>query len=97
MAKKKSETEDLKPKMYQKNLTEDLRLRLSKKDMDFLRDLSEERSCSVSETIRYIVGEYRRSLEQLDMLKTALEIAKNEKKGGGLSNGDTETNLDHIV
>ena len=31
---------DNKNKMYEKNLTEDLRLRLSQNDMDFLRELS---------------------------------------------------------
>ena len=34
--------------MYEKNLTEDLRLRLSTTDMDFLRSLSKERAVSVS-------------------------------------------------
>ena len=43
--------------MYEKNLTEDLRLRLSKTDMDFLRGLSAKRAVSVSECIRSIIGE----------------------------------------
>ena len=38
--------------MYEKNLKEDLRLRLSTDDMNFLRSLSEKRSASVSEVIR---------------------------------------------
>lgn len=79
--------------MYEKNLTEDLRLRLSKNDMDFLRDLSLKRSVSVSECIRSIIGEYRRSLETLDVLSEALALAK--EKGVQLSNGDTKTNLNN--
>ena len=77
--------------MYEKNLTEDLRLRLSKKDMDFLRELSSERCVSVSECIRGIIGEYRRSLQTMDMLKEALSLAK--EKGAELSNGDTKTDF----
>ena len=78
--------------MYEKNLTEDFRLRLSKNDMDFLRELSVQRSVSVSECIRSIIGEYRRSLDTLDVLKKALDLAKLEK-GVELSNGDTKTDI----
>lgn len=77
--------------MYEKNLTEDLRLRLSTTDMDFLRELSKERSVTVSECIRSIIGEYRRSLKTLEVLSDAIRIAK--EKGVELSNGDTETNI----
>jgi len=77
--------------MYEKNLTEDLRLRLSTTDMDFLRALSKERSVTVSECIRSIIGEYRRSLKTLEVLSDALKLAK--EKGVELSNGDTETNI----
>lgn len=80
--------------MYEKNLTEDLRLRLSELDMNFLRDLSKKRSVSVSECIRSIIGEYRRSIETLDILSQALAIAK-DKKEVELSNGDTKTNIDN--
>lgn len=80
--------------MYEKNLTEDLRLRLSQNDMDFLRDLSAKRSVSISECIRSIIGEYRRSLETLDVLSQALNMAKAQKEGQ-LSNGDTKTNIDN--
>lgn len=79
--------------MYNKNLTEDLRLRLSTNDMDFLRELSEKRSVSVSECIRSIIGEYRRSLETLDVLSQALTLAK--EKEVQLSNGDTKTDIDN--
>lgn len=79
--------------MYEKNLTEDLRLRLSPCDMDFLRDLSMKRSVSISECIRSIIGEYRRSIETLDLLSKAINIANEERKT--LSNGDTETNIDN--
>lgn len=77
--------------MYEKNLSEDLRLRLSKNDMDFLRDLSAKRSVSVSECIRGIIGEYRRSLETLDILSQAISLS--QEKGVKLSNGDTKTNI----
>lgn len=80
--------------MYEKNLTEDLRLRLSKNDMDFLRELSAQRSVSVSECIRSIIGEYRRSLDTLDALKKVIDLAKLEK-GGELSNGDTKTDINN--
>ena len=75
--------------MYSKNLTKDLRLRLSEIDMDFLTELSKERTVTVSECIRQIIGEYRRSLETMDMLKKAIEL---ERKGG-LSHGDTKTDF----
>lgn len=80
--------------MYEKNLTEDLRLRLSQNDMDFLRDLSAKRGVSISECIRSIIGEYRRSLETLDTLTRALNLV-NENKGGMLSHGDTKTDIDN--
>ena len=78
--------------MYEKNLTEDLRLRLSKNDMDFLRGLSGQRSVTVSECIRSIIGDYRRSYEVLDALKSAINIA-NSQKEVQLSHGDTETDI----
>lgn len=77
--------------MYEKNLTEDLRLRLSKLDMDFLRKLASDRSCSISEVIRSIIGEYRRSLDTLEVLSQAIKLAKENK--GELSNGDTKTDI----
>lgn len=79
--------------MYEKNLTEDLRLRLSTTDMDFLRHLSEERACSVSEVIRSIIGEYRRSLDAMKLLSDALTVVK--ENGGVLSNGDTKTDINN--
>lgn len=80
--------------MYEKNLTEDLRLRLCKNDMDFLRSLADKRSVSISECIRSIIGEYRRSLEAVDVLSRALSLA-NSMREEKLSNGDTETNINH--
>lgn len=77
--------------MYEKNLTEDFRLRLSKKDMDFLRSLSSSRAQSVSECVRSIIGEYRRSLDTIDILKAALDLDKR----GNAVRGDTETNCDN--
>lgn len=78
--------------MYEKNLKEDLRLRLNSTDMDFLRELSAQRGVSVSECIRSIIGEYRRSLDTLDVLKKAIELSSLEK-GVQLSNGDTKTHI----
>lgn len=78
--------------MYEKNLTEDLRLRLSKNDMDFLRELSSKRAVSVSECIRSIIGEYRRSIDTLNALTQALDFAQKEAR---LSHGDTETNFNN--
>lgn len=77
--------------MYEKNLTEDLRLRLSVKDMDFLRKISAERNESVSSCIRSIIGEYRRSLDTISVLTDAIKIAKEK----GLSNGDTKTDINN--
>lgn len=77
--------------MYNKNLTEDLRLRLSKLDMDFLRELAVKRSVSISEVIRSIIGEYRRSVQTLDVLTQALALSK--EKEAELSHGDTKTNI----
>lgn len=78
--------------MYEKNLTEDLRLRLSATDMDFLRKLASDRAVTVSEVIRSIIGEYRRSLDTLELLSQAMKLAK---ENGGLSIGDTKTNFDN--
>lgn len=85
--------------MYEKNLTEDLRLRLSKLDMDFLRDLSTKRAVSISECIRSIIGEYRRSIDTLEALSGALKIYNEQtaKKEEELSNGDTKPVIDHLV
>lgn len=80
--------------IYEKNLTEDFRLRLSKTDMDFLKSLSEERGIKVSECVRSIIGEYRRANDAMKTLNAAIKLV-NEK--GGLSNGDTETNFDDLV
>lgn len=45
---------------YSKDLTESFRLRLSKKDMDFLIELSEINCLSVSEVVRCIIQYYRK-------------------------------------
>lgn len=79
--------------MYEKNLTEDLRLRLSKTDMDFLRSLSAKRAVTISECIRSIIGEYRRSIETMEIFTQAIAMAKD--KEAQLSNGDTKTNLNN--
>lgn len=77
--------------MYEKNLTEDFRLRLSKKDMDFLRSLSVNRGQSISECVRSIIGEYRRSIDTIDILRAALKL---DEKGVAVL-GDTKTDFDN--
>lgn len=81
--------------MYEKNLTEDLRLRLSKKDMDLLRQIANERACSISEVIRSIIGDYRRGLQAMEILNT---IVKKKQEGNGeLFDGNTKADLDNLV
>jgi len=70
--------------MYEKNLVEDLRLRLSTDDMNYLRELSRRRSVSISECIRSIIGEYRRA---------DTKPIKERK----LPNGDTETYINTML
>lgn len=67
-------------KMYTKDLNKDLRLRLSENDMSFLVDLSKERETSVSNVIRSIIGEYRRSLEMMKLFTDAIELEKKKEK-----------------
>lgn len=84
--------------MYEKNLTADFRLRLTQKDMEFLRQLSEERGCSVSEVVRSIIGEYRRSIEMTSAIATAMSFYQEFKESGGqLFNGNTKSDIDNIV
>lgn len=59
--------------MYEKNLKNDFRLRLSDNDMQFIKDLAEKRGCTVSEAVRSILGEYRRNYEMLQVLSKALD------------------------
>ena len=66
--------------MYDKNLTEFIGLRLSAKDMDFLRDLSHNRSISISECIRDIIGEYRRSFYSLNSIDKEVCISDGNSK-----------------
>lgn len=81
--------------MYEKNLKEDLRLRLSEEDMTFLRKIADERGTSISQVIRSILGDYRRALESMETLKLAVQLAKEKDEKEKLSNGDTKTNLEH--
>ena len=79
--------------MYSKELTEGFRLRLSSRDMDFLRSLSETRGCSVSEVCRSMIGDYRRGLQTIQLLsKTFKDLEDSE--GGDAVHGNTETNID---
>ena len=81
--------------MYCKNLKEDLRLRLTKEDMDYLREESEKRGTSISEVIRSMIGEYRRTSEVLAIVSDAL--GKCGKDKGGAVHGDTKTDINHIL
>lgn len=85
--------------MYNKDLTEDFRLRLSQTDMDFLRSLSEERNITISNLVRNIIGEYRRSLETMANLKDLLELAKKaeeeKEKGRNAVHGNISTDIDN--
>lgn len=78
--------------MYLKNLTKDLRLRLSEEDMNFLADLAEKRGCSVSQLLRYIIADYRRSIDIFDVLREAVQLA-NVRKDGSCPDGDTKTDI----
>lgn len=72
--------------MYAKNLTEDLRLRLTSRDMEFLRDLSYSRGLSVSEVIRSIISDYRRSCLALEAISRAVDsIDSGEDAGHGVT------------
>lgn len=76
--------------IYKKNLTSDFRLRLSDEDMDFLKDLSVDRGVSVSEVVRSIISEYRRSCDLVSRLDKAIELVHTV---GGAVHGDTEANI----
>ena len=80
---------------YLKNLTKELRLRLSEEDLNFLSKIADERQCSVSQVIRSILGDYRRALESVETLKMAVKLANEQKEKEKLSNGDTKTDSDH--
>lgn len=80
--------------MYNKDLNEDLRLRLSTQYMDFLRNLSKERGVSVSECIRSIIGEYKRSIDIIGSLNNTITALSELKE---LSDGDTKTNKHNFI
>lgn len=82
--------------MYDKNLSKDMHLRVSEKDMEFLQKLADERNVTVSEVIRSMIGEYRRSLDAINIFADAFKLIKErEEKGEELSNGDIETNINN--
>lgn len=74
--------------MYEKNLTEYFPVRLSSKDIDFLRELSQKRSTSISQCVRDIIGDYRRSFDVLNGSITS-------EKEVLLSYGNTKTDLNN--
>ena len=64
--------------MYGKNLKNDVRIRVSDRDFAFLKGLSDDRGDSISEVVRSIIGEYRRSVETMKILNEALDAARGE-------------------
>ena len=64
--------------MYGKNLKNDVRIRVSNRDFDFLKGLADDRGDSISEVVRSIIGEYRRSVETIKILNEALDAARGE-------------------
>ena len=85
--------------IYEKNLTQTVRLRLSDAQFAFLQALAEKRGSSISAQIRAIIDEYDRSLRTVDALKKVFDSGVLEKigKGGVMSNGDTETDQHNLV
>lgn len=77
--------------MYNKNLTAEFRLRLTELDMNFLRNLSFDRGVSVSEVVRSIISEYRRSCDLIDRLKS-FDLVETV---GGAVHGDTEADINN--
>ena len=74
--------------MYDKSLSEFLNLRLSSKDMDFLRDLASRRSVSISECIRVIIADSRRSFDSINSFTiTGKEVCS--------SYGNTKTDINN--
>lgn len=65
--------------MYLKDLTEELKLRISKTDMEFLKELSEKRGIVLSELVRGIISEYKRSLELMEAMQGMLKLAKEQE------------------
>ena len=55
--------------MYQKNLNHVVRVRIDDRDFEFLQDYSEKRDISISDTVRYLIGEYRRSVVTFEKIK----------------------------
>ena len=52
--------------MYLKNLSCNFRLRLTQEDMEFLINLSNDREQSVSDIVRFIIGDFRRRMSYGD-------------------------------
>lgn len=77
--------------MYKKDLSKEVRLRISENDMNFLIQVSEARNVTVSECIRSIIGEYRRATETMDTITKAMKLVEEQNRG--MSNGDTKTDI----
>lgn len=79
--------------IYKKNLSSEFRLRLTDEDMDFLRDMSADRGVSVSEVVRSIISEYRRSCDIVLRLEKSVDFINT--LGEEAVHGDTETYFDN--
>lgn len=55
--------------MYEKNLKHQIVLRLSEKDYNFLAMMSEFRDMSMSRLVRDIIGDYRRSYVDCEVVE----------------------------
>lgn len=55
--------------MYEKNLNHSIKVRISDRDYRFLIEYSDRLDCSVSDTVRALIGEYRRSVETMEKVK----------------------------
>lgn len=71
--------------MYLGDLSCQFRLRMSSKDFDFLTELAQDRAITVSELVRSIIAEYRRSCVMVSALQSM--------KGGAMSYGDEQANF----
>lgn len=62
--------------MYMKDLNKTVQLRLTEDDYNFLVKIKEERRYpSISELVRFIIGDYRRGLQMWEVMKNAYETA----------------------
>jgi len=69
------------PRMYTRDLDCPLRLRVSQRDYAFLVNLADEKHLRVSDVVRNIIGEYRRSLDTIAALNDAIALVRSQQGG----------------